>query len=81
MVKIQEQDSAGSHKNQGENAGQLSDVNYFFPSATIIIPGSPLPSKPAPYPKRVKRREPVGRPEVHPPAAVSPPAFRPVLCV
>ena len=59
----------------------VSDVNYFFPSATIIIPGSPLPSKPAPYPKRVKRREPVGRPEVHPPAAVSPPAFRPVLCV
>jgi hypothetical protein len=40
----------------------LIDVNYFSRSATIIIPGSPLPPKPAPYPMRVKRREPVGRP-------------------
>jgi hypothetical protein len=40
----------------------VTDVNYFSRPATIIIPGSPLPSKPAPYPKRVKRREPVGRP-------------------
>jgi hypothetical protein len=44
---------------------EVPDVNYYFPSATIIIPGSPLPPKPTP----------------HPPAAVSLPAFRPVLCV
>jgi rod shape-determining protein MreB len=27
----------------------LSDVNYFFPSATIKIPGSPLPPKLTPF--------------------------------
>ena len=59
----------------------MSDVNYYFPSATIIIPGSPLPPKLSPSPQEVKRREPVGRPEFHLLAAVSPIAFRLVLCV
>jgi hypothetical protein len=58
---------------------RVTDVNYFSRSATIIIPGSPLPPKPAPYPMRVKRREPVGRPEIHPLAAGAPPRFPPSL--
>jgi hypothetical protein len=59
----------------------MSGVNYFFPPATIIIPGSPLPLKLAPYPKQVNRREPGGRPEVDLLAGFSLPTFRRVLCV
>jgi len=53
----------------------------FFPPSDNYNSRFPLASKASPYLTRVKRREPVGRPEFHPPAAVSPLAFRPVLCV
>jgi len=53
----------------------------FFPLSDNYNSRFPLASKASPYPTRVKRREPVGRPEFHPLAAISPPAFPPVLCV